>query len=166
MAIRGYREKIPEDIALEFANTFNRGEICDAAIQLMKVSTERPKSLIAEIATYRKYVPVLIKAYCKQSEWLKKATMQIDRCTDIEYDRGNRRWTSEEDETLISLVCEGKYNIHMISTMIGRSPAAITSHISVLVGRKRLTQEVAGKFIGTINGESAQGEIVGTVYKR
>ena len=91
--------------------------------------------------------------------------MQIDRCTEVDYDRGNKRWTNEEDETLINLVCEGKTNIHKISTILGRSPGAIQTHISYLVGRKRITQEVAGKFIGFINGITAEAEICGTVYK-
>ena len=165
MPIKGYKEKIPEDIALIFAPEYSSEEIVDAFMKLAKVNSERPKSIIVELNTYRKYVPIIIKAYCSQSEGLKKAAVQISRCTDIDYDRGNKRWSGEEDETLISLVCDGNQNIHEISTTLGRSPAAIQTRISVLVGRKRLSQEVAGKFIGTINGESTQAEIVGTLYK-
>ena len=163
--LTGYKEKIPDDVALTFAPDFSRDELVNAARQLAKVSTERPKSIIVELNVYRKYVPIMIKAYCIQSEGMKKAVKQIDRCTDIDYDRGNKRWTNEEDETLINLVCEGKENIHRISTILGRSPGAIQTHISYLVGRKRLTQEIAGRFIGTIDVKSAEAEICGTLIK-
>ena len=163
--VTGYKDKIPDDIALMFKPDFERSEMIEAFQQLAKVSTNRPKSIVIEVNIYRRYVPMMIRAYCKQSELNKKAVMEVERCTDINYDRGNKRWTPEEDETLINLVCEGEYNIHKLSTMIGRSPGAIQSHISYLVGRKRLSQEVAGKFIGKINGEETQADIVGTIYK-
>ena len=161
----GYKERIPDDIALVFEPDFGRDELVNALQQLAKVSCERPKSIIAELNIYRKYIPIMIRAYCVQSEVMKKATTQVNRCTEIEYDRGNKRWTNEEDETLINLVCDGKENIHRISTILGRSPGAIQSHVSYLVGRKRLTQEVAGKFIGMIDGKSAEAEICGKVYR-
>lgn len=163
--ITGYKEKIPEDVALVFASEIKRQELVNAIQQLAKVSCERPKNILAELNIYRKYVHILVNAYIELSDGLKKATMQIDRCTEVDYDRGNKRWTNEEDETLINLVCEGKTNIHKISTILGRSPGAIQTHISYLVGRKRITQEVAGKFIGFINGITAEAEICGTVYK-
>ncbi len=163
--VSGYKEKIPDDIALVFAPEFSRPELINAFQQLAKVSTVKPKSIMVELNIYRKYVPMMIKAYSTMSEGVKKASKQIDRCTDIEYDRGNKRWTSEEDETLINLVCDGKDNIHTISTILGRSPGAIQTHISYLVGRKRLSQEVAGRFVGTINGIDAQATICGTVFK-
>ena len=160
-----YKEKVPDEIAMTLAPGFSHDELLNAAGKLMLTVSQRPKSIVEEVRIYRKYVPIMIKAYCTQSEGMKKAAMQIDRLADVEYDRGNKRWSKEEDEMLINLVCEGKENIHKISTILGRSPGAIQSHISFLVGRKRLTQEVAGKFIGTINGESTEAEICGTVYK-
>lgn len=161
----GYKGKIPEDIAMFNVPDFKREELINAFVQLVKVSEQRPKSIVVELNTYRKYVPFILKAYCMVSDLNKKATMEAHRCVDIEYDRGNKRWSSEEDETLINLVCSEEYNIHKISTVLGRSPNAIQTRISFLVGRSRLTQEVAGRFIGTINGISANAEIKGTVFK-
>ena len=160
-----YKDKVPDDIAMTMGTDFSRDELVNAAQRLALVSSQRPKSIVEEVRIYRKYVPIMIKAYCIQSEGMKKAAMQIWRLTDVDYDRGKKRWSKEEDEMLINLVCEGNENIHQISTILGRSPGAIQSHISFLVGRKRLTQEVAGKFIGTINGETTQAEICGTVYR-
>ena len=161
----GYKEKIPDDIALAFAPNFTNDELGNAARQLTHICTKRPKSIVVEVNIFRKYVPILIAGYIKQSEGFRKACMQINRCTEIEYDRSNKHWTKEEDETLIELVCEGKDNIHQLSTIFGRSPGAIKTHISDLVGRRRLTQEVAGRFIGTINGETSEAVICGTVHK-
>jgi len=161
----GYKEKIPDDIALVFAPEFERDDVVNAVQQLALVSKQRPKSLVIEVKQYRKYVPILIESYIKITEGLQKSIMQQERYGKISYDRGNKRWTREEDESLIEIVCDGSANIHEISTIFGRSPGAIKTHISDLVGRRRLTQEVAGRFIGTINGETSEAVICGTVHK-
>lgn len=96
---------------------------------------------------------------------MNKSIMQIRRCTSIEYERANKRWSREEDEEIIDRVYEGKMNIHQLSTIFGRSPGAIKTHISELVGRERLSVAVVGRFIGTIDGVSADSDIRGTVFK-
>ena len=157
--------KVPDDIVLVKKPDIKRPEFVEAVQQLAKVSTERPKSIIVELNIYRKFLPILLKAYFVMSEGTDKACKQVERCTNIDYDRANKRWSKEEDEELINIVCDGKENIHQISTIFGRSPGAIKTHISELVGRKRLSQEVAGRFIGIIDGIEANAEIKGTIFK-
>lgn len=161
-----YTEKVPDDIALVAAPAdLTKSKLENAVYQITKAISQHPKSIVQELQIYRKYIPIILEACFIQTEGLKKVGMQLDRCTNISYDRSNKRWSKDEDETLIDQVCEGKSNIHQLSTMFGRSPGAIQVHISELVGRKRLSQEIAGKFIGKINGEVTEAEICGTVYK-
>ena len=160
-----WNEEVPADVVLVKNPGIERPELITALSRLERILSQKPKSIVAELNTYRRYVPLILEAYLKMSEALNKSILQIDRCTDIEYDRANRRWSREEDEEIIDRVCEGKLNIHQLSTIFGRSPGAIQTHISELVGRERLSQAVAGRFVGMIDGISAEAEICGKVFK-
>ena len=161
-----WEKKVPADIGLIKAPGFERDELVNAFMKIAKVTVERPKSIIVEVNTYRKYIPIVLDAYIRMCEGVRKATMLHDRATDIDYDRSHKRWTPEEDNALIDEVCCDDMNIHKLSTMFGRSPGAIKTHISELVGRKRISQEIAGRFIGIVDGEQIDAEINGTVYKK
>ena len=52
-----------------------------------------------------------------------------------------------------------------LSTTMGRTPSSIKTRLSVLVGKERLSQEIAGKFLGLLNGNIVDGEISGILYK-
>lgn len=91
---------------------------------------------------------------------------QIKRLSDKTGERSNKRWSNREDEDLIDLICDHNASIIEISSILGRSPAAIQRRLSHLVGIKRVSSEVAGKFIGTLNGASIEGNIRGQLIKQ
>lgn len=66
---------------------------------------------------------------------------------------------------LIEEVC-GDTSIHELSLMFGRTPSSIKTRVSTLVGLERISQEVAGRFIGKINGDDANADIEGIVLKK
>ena len=78
----------------------------------------------------------------------------------------NSRWTKEEDERLIDVVCQEGWTPFELSASFGRSIPAIKARVSKLVGLKRVSQEIAGRFFGTIDGVETSGSIEGIVYKR
>lgn len=158
-------KKLPEDIGLVKAPGFEREELLDAFTKLGNTIAKRPKSIIVEVNTYRRYLPIILDAYIRMCEAVRKTNMVYDRATDIQYARGNKRWTSDEDNELIEQVCREDINIHKLSAIFGRSPGAIKTHISELVGRKKISQEIAGRFIGMIDGELTDAKINGTIYK-
>ena len=161
----GWTGEAPADVVLVKNPGIERPELITAVSRLELILSHRPKSIVAELNTFRRYVPLILEVYLKMSEALNKSILQINRCTDIDYGRANKRWSREEDEEIIDLVCEGKMNIHQLSTIFGRSPGAIQTHISELVGRERLSQAVAGRFVGMIDGISAEADICGKVFK-
>lgn len=73
-----------------------------------------------------------------------------------------QRWTKEEDEILIELVCSGISQAELSAAM-GRTIPAIKTRVSKLVGEKRISQKIAGNFFGTFNGEYVEGTIKGEV---
>lgn len=91
---------------------------------------------------------------------------QIKRLNDKTGERANKRWDEKEDEDLINLICDHDASIIEISSILGRSPTAIQNRVSHLVGIKRVSQEVAGKFIGTLNGANIEGNIRGQLVKQ
>lgn len=137
----------------------------EACIALAKVVMRRPKNILQELNIYRKYVPDVFKWIEGYNKALQDANRETKRFYSNVSEKSHKRWTPEEDELLIEQICNGEMSINEISNVFGRTPQSISSRVTVLVGRKRLSQEVAGKFIGTINGEQREAELVGTLYK-
>ena len=136
----------------------------NACVKLYKLCTVPKGSTFHQLQQFRKLVPDLIHAYCELFELLNASVEQIERVNTESEINKNKRWTDEEENLLIELVVSDT-PILEISTIMGRSASAITSKVSKLVGLERISQKLAGKFFGTINGEEVSGEIKGTVQK-
>lgn len=141
------------------------GKYKHAALQVYKVSTQRPKSIIAELNIYRKYAPILIEYLLEITKVNKAALNENERVFKKTDTNSRKRWTDTEDNLLIEAVCSEGATPARISAQFGRTPSAISSRLTYLVGVKKLSQKIAGKFIGKINGEDVNGMAVGTVYK-
>jgi len=155
-----------KEIALiETSKIPEHSRVIEAAVKLYKILVERPKNIISELSIFRKYCPILIKEVCVITDLNKKAIHEKNQAISGTTRNQNKRWTKEEDNVLIEMACDPDQNIQTLSTMFGRSPASIANRITTLVGVKRLSQEVAGRFIGYINGEKTEADIAGTVHK-
>ncbi len=134
-----------------------------AVLELMKTVYQRPK-FAQEISAYRKYVPILLE-YCEGIDKFNGVLNKtFERLENDSEDKHYKRWTEEEDEILIEAVCSNRSMLE-VSTMMGRTVPSIKTRVSKLVGLKRLSQEIAGEFIGTLNGAEVCGHISGTVKK-
>lgn len=135
-------------------------------VRHLRILCTSPKgSAFHQLQQFRKLVPELIKAYYEQNELALSSVKQLDRVLMKSEQNKGRRWTEEEENWLIDLVVSDT-PILEISTIMGRSATSITSKVSKLVGLQRISQNVAGKFFGTINGEEISGIIKGTVQKK
>lgn len=139
--------------------------VIEAALKLNNVLIKRPKSIIVELNTFRKYCPILIKELCIITDINKKAVRENEQVISGATKNQNKRWTKEEDNVLIEMACKPDENIQTLSIMFGRTPASVANRITTLVGAKRLSQKVAGRFVGYINGEKTEADIAGTVHK-
>lgn len=149
-----YKDDVPEE---------SKAEIQRAINQLLKTIHERPQ-VSKELMTYRKYVPVLLN-YCEFLDKFSNTTARtIERIESDCEERKYERWSAEEDEALIELVCSDRTLIET-SAVLGRTIPSIKARVSKLVGIKRITQEVAGRFVGYANGESVDCQINGTIFK-
>ena len=152
----GIRMNVPDHMP-----NFDMGISAKYKIQTMMKSFPKKDE---ELRIYRQYVPILIM----YTEDLENAFQHMGQLVDRfqnPYARTNKRWTSNEDNYLIEMICDDE-SIFDISMELRRTVPSIKTRLSYLVGIKRLSQKVAGKFIGEINGEQTEAELIGTVYRR
>ena len=142
-----------------------KGENYEAMLKISQVIQNRPKSIVEELRIYRSNARKLLKYIEERDKLLKWALEQNSRFENDCDEKKYQRWTSEEDEMLIELVCDEKTSLLELSTIMGRTVSSIKTRITKLVGVKRISQKVAGKFIGSINGEEKEVNISGTLYK-
>ena len=135
-----------------------------AFLRIAKVFYHRPKSIVEELRVYRNNMPALIDYVMEITEFNEKTSKELDRVYEKTDERANKRWTPEDDELLIEQVCDEGVTPVRLSTIFGRTPSAISSRITYLVGVKRLSQSVAGRFIGKMDGHEVDADIEGTVH--
>ena len=150
---------IAEDDAL---TKEEKKEYRTAIFKLQENIHQRPV-LSKELQTYRRYVPLLIKGLQLETAVADGYAKMIERYITNSEARKNKRWLPEEDEVLVNMVCDDN-SIFEISLTLGRTPASIKTRLSNLVGTKRISKNIAGKFIGKIDGILTECEIEGTVF--
>lgn len=129
--------------------------------ELLDLVVHTPSSSYIELKKYRQYVPVML---WEQVNFHNEMNNVIEYCKRMETDckdgeKYNKRWGKVEDEWLIDAVCHD-VPILKIAVALGRTPSAVQTRITHLVGVNRLSQQVAGKFIGMANGEEFQANLV------
>ena len=118
-----------------------------------------------QLRLFKKYTPTLLGLYYMQVECTNAAVKENRRVTNNTLERSRKRWDKDEDETLIELAADDRFSIGNIAIYMGRTPGAIASRITYLVGIQRMSQEIAGRFVGQINGELVNGYIDGVLQK-
>ncbi len=145
---------------------YKRSEIEPILNKLYCLCVQPKGNAFNQLQQFRKYVPILIDAYIFLNKFSVCAAKSTDDSkSNIERNR-NKRWTKEDDETLIEYVCSSDESIASVAKIFGRSPASVQSRITKLVGIERLSKEVAGRFLGTIDGHQISGDIKGIVSKQ
>lgn len=114
-----------------------------------------------------KYVPMLLDSYqvvCTVLEDSLKINAEIMRNIG---ENSRKRWTAEDDELLIErMTMDNAPSISQIAAEFGRTPSAIMSRVTLLVGRNRVSQEIVGRFIGFMDGDFIEAELDGELFTR
>lgn len=140
--------------------------LCRASGMVSEDYSHAPMNTAAKLRTYNKYVPMMIKQVLYQQELIGALAKEVERLSENNLERGGKRWDQDEDETLIELAADDSKSVAQIAIMMGRTPAAIQSRITHLVGINRISSEVAGRFVGTLDGEDIEGVIEGTLTRQ
>lgn len=145
---------------------FDSKEEIAQTIKTVVVLLKNPKGSIgAQLLQWRKIGGKMLRLFKAQHSICQAAENTIKRSNDKTSERSHKKWSSIEDEQLIDAVSKGDSSIIELSCAFGRSPSAIKSRVSYLVGIKRVSSEIAGRFIGTLNGISIEGNIKGQLVK-
>lgn len=122
-------------------------------------------STAEQLRLFKKYVPKLLSLYLATHEVLCASVKNEERLYDSTAERSRKRWDKDEDDLLVELASRGEMSMTELAVTMGRTPGAIQTRLSQLVGIGRISQSVAGKFIGTLNGENVHGYIDGSLQK-
>lgn len=134
----------------------------DALAKVHHLLSNPPKSAHKEITEYRKLCRQLVEYQFYYQTLIETLGEEVDRVISGQSCRGGKRWSDDEDEILIDSASRDM-PISRISIMLGRTPAAIQTRLSYLVGIKRVSAKVAGRFVGWFNGDQVEGDIDGVV---
>ena len=129
------------------------------------LKTEPKGNIAIQLKEWRKLGDDIIKYFENYGNVMKKVGETYTDLQTATARNNNARWTQDEDEKLIELVCDGSWTIYEIANSFGRSVPAIKTRVSNLVGLNRLSKKIAGRFIGTIDGAEIDGDINGIVYR-
>lgn len=116
-----------------------------------------------QLQAFRKYAPVLVKNFHLVYSLSHYFSAQLEVLEERSTANKNKRWTKEEEETVIDMVCDG-YTELEIAIKTGRTIGAIHTKVSNLVGLQR-ERKIEGDFTGTVNGESVEGILKGKIKK-
>ena len=129
----------------------------------VKTLTKNHKGNVNELLAYRNYLPVIIQ-FANDVEMIAIAWRFLAESYGKE-DNSNKKWTKEDEELLIEMVCKDMSMVN-IASVLKRSVSAISTKLTNLVGVNRISQSVAGKFIGTANGSEFTADIIGTLFRK
>lgn len=125
---------------------------------------KRLKNVHQRLKAYQEVSKVFREYSLIQMQLQKAAMRQTNQLKEGLNKRSGKRWTDSEDTALIELAASGN-DVQQIGLALSRSPGAVSSRISHLVGIKRISVEFAGTIKGQLNGEEVEGTFVGEVRK-
>ena len=119
---------------------------------------------VDELMKFREVVPQIIE-YANNMRFYVFGLQYLINFLSEDPTNSNKRWSDEEDNDLVEAVCKGM-NIWDVARCLKRTPGAVSTRLSYLVGVNRISQDIAGKFVGQIDGEQRSANIVGTIFRR
>ena len=158
--------KPTETVALYRAEVVDRlvTQVTAAVRDIDILRNSPPKSVHVRLKMYDRIASAFLDHLDFTDEFRKdvrKASGQLNGATP---DRHGKKWRDEEDTLLIERVAAGD-SIQLIANTFGRTPLSISGRVSHLVGIKRLSEEIAGRIEGYLNGEEVKGVFVGKIRK-
>lgn len=135
-----------------------------AAYKLARLISNPPKNVHKQLQMFRSLSKQVINYQFLYQDIVDMMGEQQERLVNGMSDRARKRWTDKEDEALVEYASQDK-SLTDIALMLGRTPGAIQTRLSYLVGINKTTAAVAGRFVGWLNGEHVEGDIDGVVSK-
>lgn len=105
-----------------------------------------------------------MRAYAQAKDEQLAMAISVAEIFDTRLDNSGKSWTESEDDQIVQLKSEGVES-QVIAALMKRTPYAVATRISSLVGRKRLFISVDGRIVGSLEGKPVDGHFVGEVAR-
>lgn len=118
-------------------------------------------SVHQRLVKYAELCRAMVKLLIAQNEFMNGLTAEYKQLTGGTGERAHKRWTPHEDEILVDMVCQEDSTLIELALAFNRTPQAITSRLTYLVGVSKVNRQVAGRLIGYLDGEPVDGYFEG-----
>lgn len=154
-----FLDKAINAIKFDESGGLNTTEAINAIKRIQKVH----KGNINELMAYRENFPIIVKYIADLFECYTAYKFVADMHSMPEVN-SNKKWSKDSDSALIEALCNDT-SISTLATAFHRSPSAIATRVSKLVGVTQKEKKVNGKFVGDIDGEHKEAILDGKVFK-
>lgn len=119
------------------------------------------KPLPQRLRLYREHSEDLIRCYALMNELWMASTRETGQLLGEQATAARKRWTEIEDEALVEHACQDDSTLITLAMRFNRTPTAITSRLTYLVGVSRAPKELIGRLTGYLDGELVAGHFEG-----
>lgn len=121
------------------------------------------RNVFIRLRKYRENTQRLIK-YVEDYQVIVRAALdRQDQMLGKVGERNRKKWTPTEDRALVDQACEPGSTLVTLALSMNRTPGAVASRLTHLVGIKKVSREIAGRIIGSLDGEPVEGYFEGVL---
>lgn len=126
---------------------------------------ESPRGPVhTQLRNYRRWTTQLLNVYWKQVDMINQMGQMLNQLRGEGATLQRKRWTADEDDLLVEAATQTETpDVLDLAVTFHRSPAAIASRLTYLVGKRKLSQAVVGHITGYLDGDPVEGHFDGVV---
>ena len=136
-----------------------------ACREIMALNAAHGGNVHQRLTRYRKYSEVLIALVLAQTELIDGLLTEQEHLLRGHATQSGRRWTDEQDEALVNLACDPDPAMIKIALALNRTPGAVASRLTYLVGVSKVSRHVVGRITGYLDGEPVSGNFDGVLLR-
>lgn len=136
----------------------HRHDVSVAITALTRLNTgQDTRNVARRLRAYRECTEQLMDAYGTLQDVLTGLLRELQQYEGGPAVQSRRRWTAEQDDALVDFACRDDATMVGLAVNFQRTPAAIASRLTYLVGVARLSRHVVGRITGYLDGEPVSG---------
>jgi hypothetical protein len=138
-----------------------------AILELGRVISQPQKASIHKrLQAYAKTVPILVRMIGNQQELIHALLRENETLKGGTPTAHRRRWSDEEDQALIDEATKEDTSMITLALGFNRTPAAVSSRLTYLVGIHRISEHVVAHITGYLNGNEVEGDFIGDLVRK
>jgi hypothetical protein len=131
--------------------------------EVLSLNATHGGNIHQRLTRYRKYTEIMISLLVTQTELIESLLMNQEHLLRGKASQSGRRWTQEQDEALIERACQPESSMMTLALTFNRTPGAIASRLTYLVGVSKVSRHVVGRITGYLDGVQVDGAFDGEI---